>query len=121
MPLFSTNRMPIRAARLAIRGRPPFGFGGVSGISGSITAHRSSDTRGAAIPRQQLTSGFVRLSKTAHQRALSRINQARIMQRDCGNFRGVRAGGGGDTLTGPEQVRAWLVNIQRLVLGPKVR
>jgi hypothetical protein len=49
MPLFSTNRMPLRAARCGNGGRPPFGFGRSAGSSGAITAHRSSDTRGLAI------------------------------------------------------------------------
>jgi hypothetical protein len=71
MPLRSTNRMPLRAARWAIRGRPPFGFGGSDGMSGAITAHRSSDTRGAAIPRQQPIARFVRRSKAiAARRAI---------------------------------------------------
>ena len=37
------------------------------------------------------------------------------MQCDCGNFRGVRAGGAGNAMTGPEQVRV-LVG-QNLTLG----
>jgi hypothetical protein len=49
-PLFSTNRMPLSAARCGIGGRPPFGFGRSGGNSGSITAHISSDTRGLAMP-----------------------------------------------------------------------
>jgi hypothetical protein len=50
MPLFSTNRMPLSAARCAIGGRPPFGFGRSGGGSGSITVHNSSGTRGLAMP-----------------------------------------------------------------------
>ena len=50
MPLFSTKRMPVSAAWWEIGGRPPFGFGRSGGISGAIRAHRSSDTRGPAIP-----------------------------------------------------------------------
>ena len=50
MPLLSTNKMPVSAARWEIGGRPPFGFGRSGGISGAISAHRSSDTSGAAMP-----------------------------------------------------------------------
>src|SRR5215216_7803487 len=42
MPLFSTNSMPVRAARSSMRGLPPWGVGGSSGSSGSITSHSSS-------------------------------------------------------------------------------
>jgi hypothetical protein len=49
MPLFSTNRMPVSAARCGRGGRPPFGLGRSAGSSGSITTHRSSGTRGFAI------------------------------------------------------------------------
>jgi hypothetical protein len=37
--------IPPRAARSGTRGRPPFGFGGSLGRSGSIAPQRSSDTR----------------------------------------------------------------------------
>jgi len=49
MPLLSTNRMPVRAARSGTRGRPPFGFGGSGGRSGSIASQSSSGKRGLAI------------------------------------------------------------------------
>ena len=49
MPLFSTNRMPVSAARCGSGGRPPFGPGRSAGSSGSRTAHNSSGTRGLAI------------------------------------------------------------------------
>ena len=48
-PVLSTKMMPVRAARLDTLGRPPFGFGGSGGKSGSITSHSSSDTSGLAI------------------------------------------------------------------------
>ena len=48
-PLFSTNRMPVSAARCGIGGRPPFGFGRSGGSSGSIRVHNSSGTRGLAM------------------------------------------------------------------------
>ena len=38
-PLLRTKIMPVRAARSAIRGRPPFGCGGGAGIAGAIAAH----------------------------------------------------------------------------------
>ena len=46
MPDRSTNTMPSRAVRSSQRGRPPFGFGGSAGSSGSTAAHNSSFTRG---------------------------------------------------------------------------
>lgn len=41
-PVFSTNMMPVSVARLGTLGRPPFGFGGSGGKSGSIISHNSS-------------------------------------------------------------------------------
>ena len=55
-PLFSTNRMPVSAARCGIGGRPPFGFGRSSGNSGSIKVHNSSATRGLAMPSRTARS-----------------------------------------------------------------
>jgi hypothetical protein len=49
MPLFSTNRMPVNAARCGTGGRPPFGRGRCGGSNGSITIHSASGTRGLAI------------------------------------------------------------------------
>src|SRR5829696_8860532 len=49
MPLFKTNKMPVRAARSSMRGLPPLGLGGSSGNSGSITSHSSSVTSSLAI------------------------------------------------------------------------
>jgi hypothetical protein len=42
-PVFSTNTMPVSAARSGTRGRPPFGFGGSGGRSGWMVVHRSSE------------------------------------------------------------------------------
>jgi hypothetical protein len=50
MPLLSTNKMPVSAARSGIGGRPPFGFGRSGGSRGAISAHGSSETRGPAMP-----------------------------------------------------------------------
>lgn len=50
IPLLRTNRMPVNAARLGRRGRPPLGLGGSGGRSGSMTAHSSSLTNGLLIP-----------------------------------------------------------------------
>jgi hypothetical protein len=58
MPLFSTNRMPVSAARLSTGGRPPFGFGRGGGNSGATTDHSLSQTRGFAIPWQTPLSQF---------------------------------------------------------------
>ena len=49
MPVRRTRMMPASAARSEERGRPPFGFSGSDGRSGSITAQRSSGTR-ASMP-----------------------------------------------------------------------
>ena len=74
MPLLSTNKMPVSAARPGIGGRPPFGFGRSGGISGAIRAHSSSETSGAAIHRQHAVTstvpGFVRCSKS-HPRQIA--------------------------------------------------
>jgi hypothetical protein len=48
-PVLSTNRMPVRAARLEMRGRPPLGLGGSGGSSGSITSHNWSDSNALAM------------------------------------------------------------------------
>ena len=50
IPLRSTNKIPVSAARAGIRGRPPLGFGGSGGSSGSITSHSSSLTSGLLMP-----------------------------------------------------------------------
>lgn len=49
MPERRTNKMPLSAARFGTAGRPPFGFGGVGGSSGSMIDHSSSETREATI------------------------------------------------------------------------
>ena len=53
IPVFSTNRIPLRAARSETGRRPGYrlrrGLGG--GSRGSISAHRSSSMMGAGIPR----------------------------------------------------------------------
>ncbi len=51
MPVRSTNKMPLSAARSSTGGRPPFGFGRGGGNSGATADQRSSETRGFAIPR----------------------------------------------------------------------
>jgi len=50
MPLRSTNRMPVNAARAGTGGRPPFGLGGTGGSSGSMISHSDSGKTGAGIP-----------------------------------------------------------------------
>ena len=50
MPLFNTKTMPVRAARLSTRGRPPLGLGGSDGSSGSIVVHSSFVTSSFVIP-----------------------------------------------------------------------
>ena len=50
MPVRSTNRIPVKAARSDTRGLPPRGRGGAGGNSGSMIDHRTSETRGDAMP-----------------------------------------------------------------------
>src|SRR3954453_20668965 len=52
MPLFSTNRMPVRAARSSTGGRPPFGRGGGDGGGGGKRDQKGAETRGAAMRPQ---------------------------------------------------------------------
>jgi hypothetical protein len=58
MPVWRTKRMPVRTARSGTRGRPPFGFGGSGGKSGSITLHSSSETSGFAMALSYQTLRF---------------------------------------------------------------
>lgn len=57
-PVLSTKMIPVSAARLGTRGRPPFGLDGSAGRSGSITCHNSSLTIGFAIPDSTQSSRF---------------------------------------------------------------
>jgi hypothetical protein len=52
VPVMSTKRMPVRAARSEIGGRPPLGRGSREGSKGSMTAHSSSETIGLAIGQE---------------------------------------------------------------------
>lgn len=58
VPVLSTNRMPVRQARLGIGGRPPLGFGGSGGMCGSMRCHNSSVSSGLAIIVSSMTSGY---------------------------------------------------------------
>jgi hypothetical protein len=62
IPLFSTNTMPVRAARSSMRGLPPRGFGGSGGRSGSMVSHSSSVTSSLAMFSGYPINGFVRLT-----------------------------------------------------------
>lgn len=53
MPLLSTKRIPVKAARSGTRGRPPFGLGGSGGNSGLMLSHRASLTNGLLIRSAQ--------------------------------------------------------------------
>lgn len=53
MPLLSTKRIPVSAARSDTRGRPPSGLFGCCGSSGSIVAHNVSVSKGAAMQAQR--------------------------------------------------------------------
>jgi hypothetical protein len=48
-PVRNTNKMPVRARRFSIGGRPPLGLGFAGGNSGSIRSHNSSVSSGLAI------------------------------------------------------------------------
>jgi hypothetical protein len=62
IPLFSTKTIPVRAARLSMRGLPPWGFGGSGGRSGSMVSHSSSVTSSLAVVSGYPVNGFVRLT-----------------------------------------------------------
>ena len=51
MPVFSTKRMPVRAARSGMRGRPPLGLAGSFGSNGSMISQSSSGTSCLDIPK----------------------------------------------------------------------
>ncbi len=53
MPVRSTNKMPVNAARAGTGGRPPFGLGETGGSSGSMISHSDSGKRGAGIPSHE--------------------------------------------------------------------
>jgi hypothetical protein len=53
MPVRSTNRMPVNAARDGTGGRPPLGLGETGGSSGSMISHSDSGKRGAGIPSHE--------------------------------------------------------------------
>ena len=55
IPLRSTKRMPVKAARLGTRGRPPFGFGFSGGNSGATCSHSLSSSIGRIL-RPRITS-----------------------------------------------------------------
>src|SRR5215203_204053 len=76
MPLLRTNTMPVRAARLSMRGLPPWGFGGSGGRSGSMVCHSSSVISSLAMISGNPVNGFVRLTYHAvvspHRDSLAR-------------------------------------------------
>ena len=53
IPVFNTNTIPVKTARLGMDGRPPFGLGTRTGITGSINFHNSSLTNCFAITHHQ--------------------------------------------------------------------
>lgn len=69
MPVRSTNRISVSAARSATRGLPPCGRGRATGSRGSMIDQRASETRGDAMPPhesdRQAVQGFERRSKSA--------------------------------------------------------
>ena len=60
IPLRRTYRMPVRAARLGTRGRPPFGFGSSGGNKGATWSHSLSSSIGRIL-RPRITLGGVLL------------------------------------------------------------
>jgi hypothetical protein len=59
----STKRMPAKHCRSGMRGRPPRGFGGSCGLSGSMICHSSSATLEVPYAPPMQKSGFVSGSK----------------------------------------------------------
>jgi hypothetical protein len=55
MPVFSTNRMPLRAWRSGTKGRPPLGWALGGGRHDSMTAHSSSVSNGLAMNSSSMT------------------------------------------------------------------
>jgi hypothetical protein len=60
IPLLRTNTIPVRAARLSMRGLPPWSFGGSGGRSGSMVSHSSSVTSSLAMFSCYPLNGFAR-------------------------------------------------------------
>jgi hypothetical protein len=58
MPVLSTNRIPLKAARSETRGRPPLDFSPVGGSNGSIACQSSSLTSCFAMPQSYPFLGF---------------------------------------------------------------
>jgi hypothetical protein len=92
MPVRKTRMMPDSAARSETCGRPPFGFSGLGGRSGSTTAQRSSGTR-ASMPSQPARMGFVPRSysvgptlERATTTVVQRIRSSRLKTRLRCNF-----------------------------------
>jgi hypothetical protein len=56
IPVRSTNKIPVSAARSSTGGRPPCGFGFAAGNSGWMRAHSASGTSGFAMGRVQYPS-----------------------------------------------------------------
>lgn len=56
MPVFNTNRMPLRAWRSGTVGRPPLGCGLGGGRHGSMTAQSSSVSNGLAMSSSSMTN-----------------------------------------------------------------
>lgn len=59
MPVFSTNRIPVRHFRSETRGRPPSGLGSRFGSSGAIAAQSSSVTNSAGMSTPSLVLGYL--------------------------------------------------------------
>jgi hypothetical protein len=78
MPLLSTKMMPVSAARLSMRGLPPWGFGGSGGRSGSMVSHSSSVTSSLAMFSAYPVNGFVRLTKVDEGEGLIRAAWAQV-------------------------------------------
>lgn len=68
MPLLSTKRIPVNAARSWIGGRPPFRRGGRGGSREANRDHRASQTRGAAIRPKVGSSRSCSYSRTGSVR-----------------------------------------------------
>ena len=72
-PVRNTKMIPPSAARSGTRGRPPFGLGGSLGNRGSMASHRSSETSGSFIAREEYEgpTSFATRSKRVSEKGSS--------------------------------------------------
>ena len=59
IPVRRTNKIPVRACRFGIAGRPPLGLGLSGGNNGSMNSHNASETSGLAMTLSSMTIGDI--------------------------------------------------------------